>query len=618
MILLFILFIVLVNIILLVMTNQYAWGFAQKPVPKPVVPLKPGTRKPVAQPKPVAHPKPVVRPKPVAQPKPVAHTPIISRGRKAITNVNLGKPPSSKGVYTNNGVKTPVSVSTVQVDLLGGNTNVQALTVGGVSAIRLYGNTVYGTIQNGKFVSSGQKPPPNSAIQQVAKSTTGQDASAKTAVTQFMSSSQANLQPQLSNPKPNSSSGSSPGSLTQAQHTAALSALLGLSSGDIKITGIHGATNPNSSNTSQKVSIKGQSATVSQGASATFQGKAYPTLNVDGQTFVNTGGTIHYGNVINGTFVPSGTINKSGQLVSLSGRAQRGASPVLASMATGAAIGATMGGPAGAAVGAAIGAAGGALYNFLMGDTGKPPVPTSGNKPPVPPSNLKPGVYLVGGKPVQVTQANGVFKATHCIGPSQRDDISYRYQPSAPLCTGPMGNTFNLNQMAQQQLQHIAPGLVPAPPVDHTLTATFLQTMVQDYWAGRPNPVTGTINVLDSLGIHNPFAGHDTARLDQQFRTRYMDQVAMNTDYYTLSPQQRNMVDSIFLGVSPQLYAQTNNMANTPTFQQGYQALANTFGLHYPLNTPLDPLANIVPFKPDPSDAVVPGLDHVDMDELRR
>jgi len=414
-----------------------------------------------------------------------------------------------------------------------------------------------------------------------------------------MSPSQANLQPKLSKPS-SSSSGTSSGSLAQAQQTAALSALLGLSSGDVKITGI---SNPNSSKTSEKVSIKGQTATVSQGSNATFKGKSYPTLHVDGQTFVNTGGTIRYGNVINGEFIPSGTINKSGQLVSLSGRAQRGASPVLASMATGAAIGVS-GGPVGIAVGAAIGAAGGALYNFLMGDTGgpgKPPVATGGggNKPPVAPSNLKPGVYLVGGKPIQITQTNGVFKATSCVGPSQRDDISYRYQPSAPLCTGPMGNTFNLNQMAQQQLQHIAPGVLlpdlhPGTPIDHRTVADFMQTMVQDYWAGRRNPVSGTARVMDALGIYNPFGGHDTTRLDDQFINQYI-RVAANIDYYTLTQQQRQMVDSIFLGTSPQLYAQRNNIPNTSTFQQEYQTLATSFGLNYPQNTPLDPFINLYP-----------------------
>ena len=149
------------------------------------------------------------------------------------------------------------------------------------------------------------------------------------------------------------------------------------------------------------------------------------------------------------------------------------------------------------------------------------------------------------------------------------------------------------------------------PPIDYTQTVTFLQTMIHDYWVGSPHPVTSTIRVMDLLGIHNPFTGHDTSRLDQLFRIRYMKQVAMNMNYYTLPPQQQNMVDNIFLGVSPQVYAQTHNIENTPAFQQRYQTLATTFGLHYPVNTSVEPLVNIVSLQSDPNDSVVPSLEDI-------
>jgi hypothetical protein len=115
-------------------------------------------------------------------------------------------------------------------------------------------------------------------------------------------------------------------------------------------------------NAKQVVSYKGEKSVVNKGVFANI-----PTINIDGQTFGKKNGKLYYGNVVNGKFVPLGTVNSSGQLISSSGTVKRDGSQLLGALATGVAVGGAIGGPAGAAIGAAVGTFGSVLNNFLMG-----------------------------------------------------------------------------------------------------------------------------------------------------------------------------------------------------------------------------------------------------------
>jgi hypothetical protein len=292
--------------------------------------------------------KPVVAKPSGGSAKPVAKPSGSSAKRVSEGTVTLGTAPGSiqithgippaaqrnpNSVYTKpgaNGMSVGQTLSTQTVSFQG--TSVPSLVIEGQAAIMVNDKPVYGSIKNGTFVPNTNQTTA-SILQQVV---TGK--------------------------------GSSIGGVgTQVGHTIS-----------------------NFTSGPQVVSYQGETETVQAGSPATFQGKSYPTIHVGEETYSNVNGKLYYGTIVNGEFTPSGTVNTSGQLISLSGRPQRGvsASKILAAMATGVGtlIGGAIGGPPGAALGAGIGAAGGSMFNFLMGnggggDTTKQSPAASGKKP---------------------------------------------------------------------------------------------------------------------------------------------------------------------------------------------------------------------------------------------
>ena len=98
----------------------------------------------------------------------------------------------------------------------------------------------------------------------------------------------------------------------------------------------------------------------------------------------------------------------------------------------------------------------------------------------------------------------------------------------------------------------------------------------------------------------NPFQGYNTNQLDQIYRNRYMNTLATNIDFLTASQQQQAIANSIFAGISPQVYAAQHNIPNSPELQQQFSSIGQQFGLQYPM-TGVAPTINFPDLVPSTS-----------------
>jgi hypothetical protein len=158
-------------------------------------------------------------------------------------------------------------------------------------------------------------------------------------------------------------------------------------------------------------------------------------------------------------------------------------------------------------------------------------------------------------------------------------------------CTGTpvMGNTAQLTALAaiagMQAL--LGPPQPPQPPpaspqnvnignVLYDMTQSFLQNQHTN------QAVSFAVGAAQALYNTNPFEGYNPQQLDQIYRNRYMNTLATNIDFLTASPQQQQIANSIFAGISPQVYAAQHNVPNSPELQQQFQSIGQQYGLQYP------------------------------------
>lgn len=434
---------------------------------------------------------------------------------------------------------------------------VNPITIGGQSMLIVNGKPVYGTVKNGTFVPGGQG---NATLQQLAFGKT---------------------------------SGSQIAALGSQAAAAVAKAMTG----------------------SQIISVQGQAHTIQQGGKAkTGSGQQITTTTIDGKTYANIGGKLFEGTVSNGTFKPTGQVNNQGQVVDSNGRPVRGAGSAFlgtlaTAAATGGAIGASMGGPLGAALGAVVGAGGGVLASLLTG-SGQPP--SGGNSKPIVTKPDKNGNITVNGTSLKVGTVYQDPKTgqKYQVTPNGVQQCSGRSGRSlGGGCTGTpvMGNAAQLTALAaiagmQAFMGPPQPAQPPPASPQNVNIGNVLYDMTQSFLQAQHtnHAVSFAVGAAQALYNTNPFQGYNPQQLDQIYRNRYMNTLATNIDYLTASQQQQQIANSIFAGISPQVYAAQHNIQNSPELQQQFSSIGQQFGLQYPM-TGVAPTINFPELVPSTS-----------------
>ena len=128
----------------------------------------------------------------------------------------------------------------------------------------------------------------------------------------------------------------------------------------------------------------------------------------------------------------------------------------------------------------------------------------------------------------------------------------------------------------------------------YDMTQSFLQAQHTNH------AVSFAVGAAQALYNTNPFQGYNPQQLDQIYRNRYMNTLATNIDFLTASPQQQQIANSIFAGISPQVYAAQHNIPNSPELQQQFSSIGQQFGLQYPM-TGVAPTINFPDLVPSTS-----------------
>jgi hypothetical protein len=257
--------------------------------------------------------------------------------------------------------------------------------------------------------------------------------------------------------------------------------------------------------------------------------------------------------------------------------------------------------PLGAAIGAAVGAAGGALANFLTGSGGSGS--GSGSKPNVTKPDAK-GNFKVNGVDLKVGSVYQDPKtgAKYAVTATGVQQCGGRAGRSLGGCTGTptMGNAAQLAALAGVAgMQALfggppQPAQPPPPATQHNINmGNVLYDMTQSFTQDQHTNQAVSFAATASQVLYNtdPFQGYNTAQLDQTFRQRYMSTLATNVDFLTSSREQQQVANSVFAGISPQVYAAQHNVPNSPALQQQFQSTAQQYGLQYP-QTGVDPMIN--------------------------